>query len=95
MELAAILVALNLLTMPVRGNLQVGFYKNSCSKAETIVRSAVESYFNKDPTIAPGLLRLHFHDCFVQVLLKMIHPTHLLLIYITQPNCHQSSKGIL
>ncbi|KAH9622753.1 hypothetical protein KSS87_008643, partial [Heliosperma pusillum] len=33
---------------------------------EGIVRSTVQSYFSSDPTIAPGLLRLHFHDCFVQ-----------------------------
>ncbi|AES91501.1 peroxidase family protein [Medicago truncatula] len=26
----------------------------------------IVSYFNKDPTIDPGLLRFHFHDCFVQ-----------------------------
>ncbi|OWM71748.1 hypothetical protein CDL15_Pgr005936 [Punica granatum] len=25
-----------------------------------------QSYFNKDPAIAPGLSRLHFHDCFIQ-----------------------------
>ncbi|KAM3250441.1 peroxidase 25-like [Capsicum annuum] len=33
---------------------------------ESIVRSTVQAEFNKDPTIAAGLLRLHFHDCFVQ-----------------------------
>ncbi|CAD5321053.1 unnamed protein product [Arabidopsis thaliana] len=32
--------------------------------AESIVRSTVESHFDSDPTISPGLLRLHFHDCF-------------------------------
>ncbi|KAE9604463.1 hypothetical protein Lal_00031912 [Lupinus albus] len=50
----------------VKAQLKNGFYSSSCPSAETIVRSTVESYFNKDPTIAPGLLRLHFHDCFVQ-----------------------------
>ncbi|XP_068643531.1 peroxidase 25 [Aristolochia californica] len=49
-----------------QGELTVGFYKSTCPKAEAIVRSTVEAYFNKDPTIAPGLLRMHFHDCFVQ-----------------------------
>nr|KYP42030.1 Peroxidase 25 [Cajanus cajan] len=52
--------------MAVQAQLKNGFYSFSCPKAEATVRSTVESYFNKDPTIAPGLLRLHFHDCFVQ-----------------------------
>ncbi|KAI4335727.1 hypothetical protein L6164_014343 [Bauhinia variegata] len=50
----------------VQAQLKAGFYSSSCPRAEGIVRSTVQSYFNKDPTIAPGLLRLHFHDCFVQ-----------------------------
>ncbi|XP_021276760.1 peroxidase 25 [Herrania umbratica] len=49
-----------------QGGLRNGFYSSSCPKAEATVRSTVESHFNKDPTIAAGLLRLHFHDCFVQ-----------------------------
>jgi len=47
--------------------LKNGYYSTSCPKAESIVRSTVESHFDSDPTISPGLLRLHFHDCFVQV----------------------------
>ena len=47
------------------------------SKAEDIVRSTVEKYFNRDSTIAPGLLRLHFHDCFVQVSLHLHCSFHL------------------
>ncbi|KAK9269260.1 hypothetical protein L1049_001030 [Liquidambar formosana] len=49
-----------------QGGLKNGFYSSSCPRAEAIVRSTVESHFNKDPTIAAGLLRLLFHDCFVQ-----------------------------
>ncbi|KAI5320590.1 hypothetical protein L3X38_040298 [Prunus dulcis] len=52
--------------LPVQGQLKTGFYSSSCPKAEATIRSTVESYFNKDPTIVAGLLRLHFHDCFVQ-----------------------------
>ena len=55
------------------------FYYSSCPKAEAIVRSTVESHFNKDPTIAAGVLRLHFHDCFVQVL-HLLLPCLLILI---------------
>lgn len=45
---------------------RVGFYSRACPRAEFIVRSTVESHFKSDPTIAAGLLRMHFHDCFVQ-----------------------------
>lgn len=53
-------------TAHAQGGLKTGFYSTSCPKAESIVRSTVSANFNKDPTIAAGLLRLHFHDCFVQ-----------------------------
>ncbi|KAH7515010.1 hypothetical protein FEM48_Zijuj11G0150900 [Ziziphus jujuba var. spinosa] len=46
--------------------LHVGFYKATCPKAEVIVRSTVGSHFNSNPSIAPALLNLHFHDCFVR-----------------------------
>ncbi|KAM5573360.1 cationic peroxidase 2 [Rosa sericea] len=45
---------------------RVGFYSRSCPRAESIVKQTVQSHFKSDPTIAPGLLRMHFHDCFVQ-----------------------------
>ncbi|KAK9927922.1 hypothetical protein M0R45_025083 [Rubus argutus] len=44
----------------------VGFYSRSCPRAESIVKQTVQSHFKSNPTIAPGLLRMHFHDCFVQ-----------------------------
>ncbi|OMP08888.1 Plant peroxidase [Corchorus olitorius] len=45
---------------------RVGFYSRTCPRAESIVRSTVQSHFRSNPAIAPGLLRMHFHDCFVQ-----------------------------
>ncbi|XP_021908216.1 peroxidase N1-like [Carica papaya] len=45
---------------------RVGYYYKTCPQAESIVRSTVQSHFRSDPTIAPGLLRIHFHDCFVR-----------------------------
>ncbi|XP_073029313.1 peroxidase N1-like [Primulina eburnea] len=45
---------------------RIGFYSSSCPRVESIVQSTVRSHFNANPTIAPGLLRMHFHDCFVQ-----------------------------
>ncbi|KAK6248397.1 hypothetical protein QUC31_019962 [Theobroma cacao] len=64
--LVSIVNLMMVLLVQGQGGLQNGFYSSSCSKAEATVRSTVESHFNKDPTIAAGLLRLHFHDCFVQ-----------------------------
>lgn len=44
---------------------QVGFYKTTCPPAEGIVKSLVQSAIRSNHTIAPGLLRMFFHDCFV------------------------------
>jgi peroxidase len=56
------------LTLPVSTqSLQVGFYDDKCSTAETVIREVVEAKYNADKTIVPGLLRMYFHDCFVQV----------------------------
>ncbi|KAJ8497572.1 hypothetical protein OPV22_008124 [Ensete ventricosum] len=46
--------------------LEMGFYRQSCPQAETIVRTTVDSFFSHDPTVSAPLLRLHFHDCFVR-----------------------------
>ncbi|XP_057833159.2 peroxidase 12 [Cryptomeria japonica] len=42
------------------------FYKSTCPKLESIVEKRIKFYLKKDITQAAGLLRLHFHDCFVQ-----------------------------
>ncbi|KAI3777461.1 hypothetical protein L1987_47261 [Smallanthus sonchifolius] len=42
------------------------FYSLSCPQANDIVMSILESAIAKDPRMAASLLRLHFHDCFVQ-----------------------------
>lgn len=57
---------MGVLVVEAQGGLRTGFYSSSCPKAESIVRSTVEAHYNRDNTVAAGLLRLHFHDCFVQ-----------------------------
>ncbi|PON63873.1 Peroxidase [Parasponia andersonii] len=61
------LLLLGLVATVVHGQeTKVGFYLTTCPKAESIVKSTVEAHFKTNPRIAPGILRMHFHDCFVQ-----------------------------
>lgn len=47
--------------------LQLGYYTRSCPKAEQIVLKYVYEKIPHVPSLAAALIRLHFHDCFVQV----------------------------
>ncbi|CDO98877.1 unnamed protein product [Coffea canephora] len=47
-------------------SLQAGFYRKTCPSAEAIVESVVSQAYANDSGIAPALIRLHFHDCFVR-----------------------------
>lgn len=45
--------------------LSYGFYRYKCPQVELVVRRVSEQYISGDETLAPSLLRMHFHDCFV------------------------------
>lgn len=51
---------------PVKKGLSSAFYESSCPDLDSIVRKQLKKIFKKDIGQAAGLLRLHFHDCFVQ-----------------------------
>ncbi|XP_027358701.1 peroxidase 12-like [Abrus precatorius] len=51
---------------PVVKGLSYSFYSQTCPKLETIVRNHLKKVFKQDNGQAPGLLRIFFHDCFVQ-----------------------------
>ncbi|CAK9872161.1 unnamed protein product, partial [Sphagnum jensenii] len=55
-----------LLLVGSAGGLQVGYYDTSCPFAEAIVQFAVGIYHVQDPFYAAGILRMHFHDCWVR-----------------------------
>ncbi|MCL7039954.1 hypothetical protein MKW94_026553 [Papaver nudicaule] len=46
-------------------SLQIDAYYHTCPDAERIIYSKVEEAVMNDPWMAASLLRLHFHDCFV------------------------------
>ncbi|KAM3267949.1 hypothetical protein P3S67_031934 [Capsicum chacoense] len=53
-------------TASVVGSLRYDYYQQTCPQAERIIRSSVRDLFRKQPRIAPALMRLAFHDCFVE-----------------------------
>ncbi|RCU61451.1 hypothetical protein SETIT_J003200v2 [Setaria italica] len=48
------------------GQLDVGYYNKTCPAAEEIVRNETAAAVTASPDLAAALLRLHYHDCFVQ-----------------------------
>ncbi|XP_008781453.1 peroxidase 12-like [Phoenix dactylifera] len=51
---------------PIVKGLSFTFYESTCPHAESIIRQFLTTAFKKDIGLAAGLLRIHFHDCFVQ-----------------------------
>ncbi|KAI6690763.1 hypothetical protein NL676_027591 [Syzygium grande] len=77
-SLAPFLVALHLVLATVRAGglletvpmeeyeLSFQYYQQSCPQFEAIVGRKVNEWIAKDYTLAPALMRLHFHDCIVR-----------------------------
>jgi len=59
------LFCLLILSPPVSCQLDYKFYDSTCPNLTYIVRKTVWSAIANDTRIAASLLRLHFHDCFV------------------------------
>jgi len=52
-------------------SLSPDYYDYSCPNALSTIRSVVEAAVQKEQRMGASLLRLHFHDCFVNVRLSM------------------------
>ncbi|KAL3848959.1 hypothetical protein ACJIZ3_010841 [Penstemon smallii] len=47
-------------------SLKANFYRRTCPSLETIVNATTATFISSAPSLAPALLRMHFHDCFVR-----------------------------
>ncbi|KAJ3686347.1 hypothetical protein LUZ61_015511 [Rhynchospora tenuis] len=59
------ILALSLLVCSVQGQLSTSFYQKTCPKLETIVRSVMSQAITKEARMGASILRMFFHDCFV------------------------------
>ncbi|KAJ9709616.1 hypothetical protein PVL29_001213 [Vitis rotundifolia] len=59
-------VFLILSKMPCEAQLSPTFYDDTCPTALNTIRTAVRTAVSRERRMAASLIRLHFHDCFVQ-----------------------------
>ncbi|KAL6576137.1 Peroxidase 47 [Orobanche hederae] len=63
--LCLIVFVINMIASGVNG-LSMNYYIMTCPFADSIIRRTVSKALQSDPTLAAALLRMHFHDCFIQ-----------------------------
>ncbi|KAK3042250.1 hypothetical protein RJ639_001845 [Escallonia herrerae] len=51
--------------------LSATFYASTCANVSSVVRGVLEQAQSSDVRIGAKLIRLHFHDCFVDVILSL------------------------
>lgn len=60
-----------LFSLASTGNsLSYNYYEKTCPDVEFIVAKTVRDATASDKTVPAALLRLHFHDCFIRVMLQ-------------------------
>jgi peroxidase len=70
MKLAVVAALISAAAVGARACLDVGFYDTTCPTAETLIQQVVAAAFRNDSGVAPAMIRMHFHDCFVRVSTK-------------------------
>ncbi|XP_071735751.1 lignin-forming anionic peroxidase-like [Rutidosis leptorrhynchoides] len=51
---------------PSQAQLSTTFYDDTCPNALSTIRTSIRTAISRERRMAASLLRLHFHDCFVQ-----------------------------
>ena len=72
--MVAILVALALFILfsSSVNALSLNYYDKTCPHLESAVTDAVKNGIVNDKTVPAALLRMHFHDCFIRVIILSI-----------------------
>ncbi|PWA42010.1 heme peroxidase [Artemisia annua] len=62
--IVVLLVSMNY--MPCKAQLSATFYDDTCPTALTTINDSISSAVSRNRRMAAFIIRLHFHDCFVQ-----------------------------
>lgn len=54
-------------------SLEYDFYRTSCPQAENIIREVIREIYKVRSSVAPEILRLAFHDCFIEVMIFLFY----------------------
>jgi peroxidase len=80
--ITSFLVILVLLGTICDAQLSSTFYDSTCPNALSTIRNSIRTAISKERRMAASLIRLHFHDCFVQVI------TSFILLFFCQFACY-------
>lgn len=86
------LILLAILLVYSSAQLSTDYYSKSCPEVFETIKSSVRCVVSKETRMAASLLRLFFHDCFVNVYISLAHHLlscnylELLQVYITSIN---------
>ncbi|XP_044483514.1 lignin-forming anionic peroxidase-like [Mangifera indica] len=61
-----VLTLLLIICVQSEAKLSSNFYDSTCPNALTTIRTAIRTAISRERRMAASLVRLHFHDCFVQ-----------------------------
>ncbi|XP_024963580.1 cationic peroxidase 1-like isoform X2 [Cynara cardunculus var. scolymus] len=66
-KLSAFTLCLSILVESSSGQLSTSFYSTTCPNFRSVITRAVNAAVSKEARMGASLLRLHFHDCFVNL----------------------------
>lgn len=87
---------LSLLACFTNAQLSTNFYDKTCPNLQTIVKKAMQQAINGEARLGASILRLFFHDCFMNVRLQILrHFNFYIYVYvhiIRSVSCESVSK---